>query len=491
MIGLYVYVFVRLTWAQQSNYGTFGFDMGVFDQEIWLFSRFKDPFITLRGLNAWANHVNPNVYLLVPFYWLGGGPHLLFVFQTVAIAAGAVPLWLLARDRLADPWLALAFPAAWLLYPAVEWATWWHFHPETLAITPLLFAWWLASRGHWRWFAVCVVLILFAKEDAALVVMALGVVVALRLSRRPGAAARLARRAGAVTVAAGLAWLAVCLKVILPLATGAGNPFYANQFPDLGNSTNQIVYNAVRHPSRILGLALRHDRHDYYLKMLAPVAGLALAAPAVLAIALPAVIVNIANNQGYPHDYRYQYQAFVSAAVFLASIEAVARWRSVAWRAALIGAMCVSALAANIAWSPSPLDGATYRGVWTLHSSAHLRAIDAALRRVPATAGVAASYNIDDHLTHRVRIYEWPNPFMRVYYGLDDNARGPDPNRVQYLVIDEGLNTPEAPLLAALTAPGGQFEVLSRLDGVMLAHRVRPGPVPIVAAAPGQSAGSP
>ena len=75
MIGLYVYVFGRLTWAQQSNYATFGFDMGVFDQEIWLFSRFKEPFITLRGLNGWANHVNPNVYLLVPFYWLGAGPH--------------------------------------------------------------------------------------------------------------------------------------------------------------------------------------------------------------------------------------------------------------------------------------------------------------------------------------------------------------------------------------------------------------------------------
>ena len=36
LIAAYIAVFGALTWRQQSNYGTFGFDMGIYDQGIWL-----------------------------------------------------------------------------------------------------------------------------------------------------------------------------------------------------------------------------------------------------------------------------------------------------------------------------------------------------------------------------------------------------------------------------------------------------------------------
>jgi len=153
MVLAYAGIFGRLTWLQQSNYGTADYDMGIFDQEIWLAAHHLNPFLTIRGLNMWANHVNPVIYLLVPFYWLGAGPHFLFLVQTLAVASAAVPLWLLARDRFSSPWLALGIPFAWLMYPAVEWMTWDQFHPELLAVPALIFAYWLADRGYWRWYA--------------------------------------------------------------------------------------------------------------------------------------------------------------------------------------------------------------------------------------------------------------------------------------------------------------------------------------------------
>src|ERR1700674_3843344 len=120
MIGLYVAVFGRLTWVQQSNFGTFGYDMGIYDQAIWLLAH-GHSFITVRGLSVWGNHVNVILFLFVPFSWLGAGPHFLYLAETVWLAIGAVPLYWLARHRLANAWLALAVPAAYLLYPALEW----------------------------------------------------------------------------------------------------------------------------------------------------------------------------------------------------------------------------------------------------------------------------------------------------------------------------------------------------------------------------------
>ena len=440
MVGVYVVLFGDLTWRQQSNFGTFGFDMGIYDQGIWLASHFKNTFITVRGLDMWANHVNPIIYLLAPFYWLGAGPHFLYVIQTVALAAGAIPLWLLARDRFGDGWLALCIPGAWLLYPSVEWMTWWHFHPESLAVTPFLFAYWLADRR------------------------ALAVV---RAVRRP----RAARQGGAwpwrswpsaswsLSLPTGgrgrsplawpAAWLLLCLRVIIPDATGMTNPFYTSQFRRTGGNLNQIVFNMIRHPSRVYHTVFQHDRHDYYVKMLVPIAGVALLAPGDALRGRPdRGSSNVLNNQGYPHNYQFQYQCFVSAGVFLAVVEAVANRHKPAVRRFLLGAIVACAVASNAVWSPSPLAAKTYHsGIWALRGSAHTTAMDQAVHLVPGGASVAASYDLVPHLTHRAVIYEWPNPWVRENYGPTDTSPMPSPSRVQYLVIDTGLNPEQAPLL--------------------------------------------
>ena len=274
LIGAYVLVFGRLTWAQQSNFGTFGFDMGLYDQGIWFAGPDSgEPFLTVRGLNYLGHHVNLITVLFVPAYWLGGGPHFLYLVQTVWLALGAMPLFLLARDRLANPWLAVGLGTAFLLYPSLEWLTWWHFHPDALIITPLLFAWWLATRRRWGWFAAAVAVALACKEDAALAILVLGLVLALRGERR----------AGLLTAMAGASWFLVATKLIIP-AAGGGGPYYEQFFPGFGGSLGEIAATMVLHPSRLVDLATQPDRLTYYWQLLAPVALLPLAAPALLLI---------------------------------------------------------------------------------------------------------------------------------------------------------------------------------------------------------------
>ncbi|MHB8466681.1 MAG: DUF2079 domain-containing protein, partial [Acidimicrobiales bacterium] len=267
----------------------------------------------------------------------------------------------------------------------------------------------------------------------------------------------------------------LCLKVIIPDAAGVTNPFYTQQYSELGSNTNQIIYNMVRHPSRVWHTVFRHDRHEYYVKMLAPVAGLALLAPAVLFLAIPTALENVLNNQGYPHNIQYQYQCFVAPGIFIAVIEVIANRRRAGVRRFLVGAVAACALAANAVWSPSPLAARTYHsGIWAMHGSAHTTAMDRAVHLVPGGKSVAASYNAVPHLTHRTHIYEWPNPWVRGYYGLSETDPMPDPAIVQYLVIDTGLNPAQLPMLRNLTGAGGEFEVLFETDGVLAARRIRP-----------------
>jgi cytochrome b561 len=40
LLAVFVAAFVRLTWRSHARFGTFGFDLGIFDQGVWLLSRF-------------------------------------------------------------------------------------------------------------------------------------------------------------------------------------------------------------------------------------------------------------------------------------------------------------------------------------------------------------------------------------------------------------------------------------------------------------------
>jgi uncharacterized membrane protein len=463
LIAAYVATFGTLTWFQHENFGTFGYDMGLYDQGIWLVSRFKDPFVTIRGLDFFAHHVNLITLLFVPAYWLGAGPHFLYLVETVWMALGALPLFLLARDRLESGWLAVAVAGSFLLYPALEWINWWHFHPDALIITPLLFAWWLATRRRWGWFAVAVAVALACKEDAALAVLVLGLVLAVLGQRR----------AGLVTAAAGAGWFLVATKVVIPAAGGGAGPFYQELFPGFGDSLGEIVWNLVAHPSRLLGLATLPDRLTYFWQIMAPVAFLPLAAPLVLLISVPQTVINVASGHALTHDIHYHYSAIVLTGVFLATVEAMA-WigRGPGTRRALVAVLLATSLAANVAWSPSPLGRQYDDGIWARAEPRHAT-VRAALRLVPAGAGVSASYNLIPHLTHRTDAYEFPNPWVVANWGAH-GENPPDPATADYLVIDERLLGDQRPLFERLLSPQGGYTRVFASDGIVVARR-QPG----------------
>ncbi|HVM10362.1 MAG TPA: DUF2079 domain-containing protein [Acidimicrobiales bacterium] len=468
MIAVYVVVFGTLTWRQHTNYGTFGFDMGLHDQGIWLTSRFTEPFVTVRGMNYYGHHVNLVSVLYVPLYWLGAGPRVLYLTQTMSLALGAMPLWLIARRRSSRAWLALAPAAAWLLHPSVEWITWWHWHPEAMAITPLLFAWWFAVERRWRWFAAMVVFALACKEDVALAVAMLGIVLALWRPVR-------SVRAGAITAAGAVVWFGVCTRLIIPAILG-DTPFYErNLFPEFGDSMESVAFGIVTQPGKVASMAFEAGRLEYYAQMVTPFGISPLLGLPLLVVAGPQTLVNVLSALPGTYDIRFQYSSMVLVGVALAATEGLGRiatWRAGrATRLLTIGlavTTAASAIASNVVWSPSPLGRGYDTGVWASRIPRH-DVFDKAVALVPDDASVTATYYMIPHLTHRRAAYEWPNPWKLVNWGLSGEA-APDPSSVDYVVLDTTLDQ-EPDLLAEITAPSGNYDVILAEDFVVVACR--------------------
>jgi uncharacterized membrane protein len=122
MIAVFVATFVWMTWRSHASFGTFGFDLGIFDQGVWLLSRFRDPFVTIRGLPLFGDHASYILVLVAPLYWIWPDPRLLLLLQVVFLAIPAVSLYLIANRRLGGRLAGLAVAAAYLAFPALQWA---------------------------------------------------------------------------------------------------------------------------------------------------------------------------------------------------------------------------------------------------------------------------------------------------------------------------------------------------------------------------------
>ena len=121
--------------ARYQTYHADAFDLGNMNQAVWNTLHGNFLRFTNRGLDWFGPptrlgiHVEPILALIAPFYLIHDGPETLIVIQNVAMALGAIPLFLLSLRRLPGlPLLGVAFAASYLLAPEFLGAALWDFH---------------------------------------------------------------------------------------------------------------------------------------------------------------------------------------------------------------------------------------------------------------------------------------------------------------------------------------------------------------------------
>ena len=135
-IAYYIAAFSAALIFAHGCFSTGAHDVGVYDQLIWLISRFSLPISTLGGDNLFAIHTSFYCFLLAPLFWLWSNVNMLYIAQSVFLALTAVPIFLYARKKLAHPFGALMVALLFLLYPALHGMNMENFHPEVLIVFP-------------------------------------------------------------------------------------------------------------------------------------------------------------------------------------------------------------------------------------------------------------------------------------------------------------------------------------------------------------------
>ena len=181
-------------------------------------------------------HFDPLVALLAPLWWLWPSPEMLLVVQAVAVALGAVPVFLLARKHLGTETAGLGLALVYLLYPPTQWLVVDDFHPVALAAPLLLGAIWFLDEDRLLPFALCAGAACLTKEQVGLTVAMLGVWHGVAHGRR---------YAGALIGTIGALVAVVATTVIVPhYAPGGGSPF-EGRYAAVGGSPAGMVQTVI------------------------------------------------------------------------------------------------------------------------------------------------------------------------------------------------------------------------------------------------------
>jgi uncharacterized membrane protein len=360
------------------------FDLGYFDQAIYLIAQGKTPIVSFWGYHFLGGHADWILYLLALPYKIYPDIHWLFAVQAAALALAALPTWHIARQAGLKETQALAIAAVYLLYPLVFNLNLFDFHPEVMALPALLGAILAARQGRTGWFWSGMIFILGCRDALSLTVAAMGFWL-LVFERK--------RWYGAIALFAGSAWFLIATQVIIPFFRPNGVEA-VGRYAYLGNSVLEIAQNLFLQPGLILGRVFSLNTLEYLALLISPVIwGLLTQHLTAMVAAIPTLVINLLSDSPAQRDLVHQYSLPVLPFLLVAVI---------------------ASLAAGKAWLRNPRTIVLWSLVFFLalakygyFGSIYLDSLDTwqatreAIAQVQTSGGVLTTAEIAPHLTHR------------------------------------------------------------------------------------------
>jgi uncharacterized membrane protein len=412
--ALYIGIFIAAAVVSYLAYDVARLDLGNMVQAVWSTAHghlLEATTASGRQGTRLGGHVDPFLALLVPLWWAWPSPLMLIVLQIVGVAAGALPVYWLARKHLSSERAAAYFAFAYLLYPATQFnalgiAS--SFHAVSMAIPLILFAIWFLDEERLVLFAVFALLAASTKEEIAASVGCLGLWYAFRRKRWG---------AGLSIFGLGLTVSLVNFLVIIPhFAPSGSNPF-AGRYQQVGGTPGGFLHTAVTDPIAIIQAVATWHKLLYVVLLLAPFLGLWLLEPLLFLGAIPDLVINLLSAKPEQTTIYWHYTAGIVPFVLAASIVGASKLKrrpdSIS-RAAIVAVACIAA------FSPVARIGFV-DFAHALPSDTTRAAKSHALALIPSDVPVSASNQLGGRLSERRFIYTFPTRRTAAWVILDTN----------------------------------------------------------------------
>jgi uncharacterized membrane protein len=384
-----------LAWFRNYTFRSHTFDLGSYDQALWLMAHGHAPFATDIGVNIFRAHVAPVLLLFVPLYALVSTPVWLLFFQSAALATGLLTLVPMLEQLGVSKRHRIGLMLAYMITPALWSAALFDFHVSTLAV-PLLFAGITAAlRDDTRPLALLGLATLLVRDALGPAVVALMLV---------GFGASGHKRIRLSIALGALVWFAITGHFGQHVSS---SEMWRAHYGYLGSSSADAIQHLGRTIARGAREIFSSGNLDTVIVWLIAFGFLPLLSPrrAVLGAFWVLPMFASANlSRGLLPFFNYYYGAPVLPFLFLATGTALNRLRhrfiDFAGPAVLV-ACSVATL-----WSVNPFN------VWLGDPAPSRSLAEEALRFIRPSDRVTATPTLGPHLSHRKVLLPFPYPFV-------------------------------------------------------------------------------
>jgi uncharacterized membrane protein len=427
-------------------------DLGIYTEYVKQLSLLRAPIVDIRGagFNLLGDHFQLGLAVLAPFFRLVPSPATLLFFQALLTALSVFPVMAagsLLLGRSGGRLIGFAYGCSWGLQQMIDF----DFHEIALAVPLLAFSLSALVRGRARATALWALPLVFVKEDQGFTVAAIGALlvfdgVSAAVSGSGSGSARLgaAGRAGSIGWGAllfgwGLAWSVLAITVIIPHFNSLHEYYYWKDGGIVGGGRAGasvgalVVQTASGWPVKLQTVVM----------LLLPTAFAAVGSPVAL-VGLPSLALRFISTNSAYWGTDWHYNATLMPILFIAAIEALARWRAgspVRTLRTLRTLRAVRAVRGGLARHGAPMMAAVavalafqfpLNGLWqgsTYRISPQVAADDAAMAVVPDGATVQATLGLLAPLAARTDTF-WlgnaGNPLTQ-YIAFDGRNSGYSP----------------------------------------------------------------
>ena len=422
-----------------------------FDFGIWcnMFHNMKETGLAMVTcerdtlLSHFAVHISPVYYLLLPFYCLFPTPETLQIGQAVVLAAGVIPVFLLARHFKLPNHVTVLCTMLYAFFPVITTGCSFDLHENCFLPLLLLLTFYFYEIKKPIPMYVCAVLVLSVKEDAAvyLLFFALFLLVSEKKYLH-----------GGILAAMAIGYFLLCGYILETTGTGMMSNRYDNLIYNAEDGLVGAIKTVLLNPGYLLTQLfadkdVKWDKVMYLVYTVLPLGFLPFVTkkPSRWLLAAP-MLINLLTMYPYQPRIGFQYHFGVAAFLIYAMLKNLPEIEVPNVRRTLLSLAAAACLCSYLV-TVVPLVSPRIKN-WT-ESEAYYTEMETFLQEsIPEAASVAASAFLLAHIADRDEIYE-------VFY----HQNKPD---VEYVVLDARYTADYEKFLAAYTALG--YTEVDRLD---------------------------
>jgi uncharacterized membrane protein len=466
----YVVVFTTMNWQLFRGMLVPHGDSVMYEEHLWNVLHGKGFRSYLDQGLFLGEHIQVIHLALLPLYAIWSSHLLLELFESIALAAGAIPVFWMARRWSGSNRSAVCLAIAYLLYSplqfldiAIDLKT---FRPICFGLTAMLFAFDQLERGHIKSTVALFVVALLAKEDFALILGPLGCWILVQpFLKKPHDEAssdyklpkfltstKLAAEYGLGLAVASVGYLLLTTRVLIPWFRDGAEVHYARYFAKFGDSLGEIVVNMLTQPGLLTEELVTISAIRYLLALLLPLAFLPLLSPVRFGVAVPILGLLCLNEivKGDPQPHHH-FHAPVVPVLFWAAAHSLQKFRDDSssririlsdrflsrdrlFIPAFVLVLCC-AVGTVVGMSPLSIkfwdSGSFFHWGKLYVPSERAEKFAAVVEQIPPEARVASTDFVHPRFTHHERSYDYSH-YLRKVAGYENQV----PDDTDFIVID-------------------------------------------------------